>query len=266
MKKITRTLAHIAATLSLFGAGHALAQELVNVDTGSFVFPGGVDGTSNTVDPQISTGADEEPYLNPAELGSVLSLQVGFKDGKWFQISEPNVIHCRPPKILPVVVPGAEIRIGDARGQVLGRRSIDDPRLVLPEDPRSDWGRLETVEIQLLIDLVGQPARIEFFEDLRQLDVPSLSIDLTRALADFLALGGLRIPNCENADPPFVRLGNQSAFVLVYALERASQATDIPTDELLELLTQYGEKIGDRVKMPRTVEHLLLASIYEIKK
>ncbi|MFP6638686.1 MAG: hypothetical protein VCC04_00475, partial [Myxococcota bacterium] len=168
MNKITRTLAHLTATLSLFGASHALAQELVIDDPGSLVSPDGTDGTSITVDPPVVVRPDEESRTNPAALDSVISVNVSFRDGKWSQVSEPEVIHCRAPRNGSDEGSGAEIRLVDETGRILNRRSIDDPRRVLPEDPRREWGSLEELDMPLMIAMAGQPARIEFYEDPRQ--------------------------------------------------------------------------------------------------
>ena len=265
MNKITRTLAHVAATLSLFGASHALAQELVIDDPGSLVSPDGTDGTSIIVDPPVVVRPDEESRANPAALGSVISVNVSFRDGRWSQASEPEVIHCRAPRNGSDEGTGAEIRLVDETGRVLNQRNIFDPRMVLAEDPRREWRPLEELDMPLMIAMKGEPTRIEFYEDPRNQDKPSLVVDLTHALVEFMAQGGRRIPNCENADPPFVQLGNQPVFVLAYALERVSQATGLSGEELVELLMQYGDKIGTQIEMPKAVQHLLFSSIYEIQ-
>ena len=60
------------------------------------------------------------------------------------------------------------------------------------------------------------------------------------------------------------RSGIAAVFVLAYALERVSQATGLSGEELVELLMQYGDKIGTQIEMPKAVQHLLFSSIYEI--
>ena len=252
MKSFIRNLTHTIPILSLLLAGSALAQT-----NGEFVLP-----------PTVDVGSIDDPTglskpLDPSVLGTVLTVEIGYENGRWSQLGEADVIHCRAPRIGAKSEYASEIRTVDANGKPVASRFIGNPLIVLPEDPRSYMGRLKSTKAQLHIGLVGDPARIEFFEDASRQSQPSLSIDLKTALAIFDREGGTLIPNCENSDPPMVRLGESSVYVLSYALDHASRAADIPADELLALLARYGSTIGKHVRMPKSTLRLLVSALQE---
>lgn len=252
MKTFIRSLTHTALIINLLTAGSALAQ----TNGGSIVPP--TVGTGSIGDP---TGLSKP--LDPSVLGTVLTVEIGYENGRWSQLGEADVIHCQAPKLGTKSDYASEIRAVDDSGRPVASRFIGNPLIVLPEDPRSDMGRLKSATVQLHIDLIGDPARIEFFENASRQDQPDLSIDLKTALAIFDVEGGTRIPNCEHSDPPMVRLGESQVYVLSYALDRASRVADIPADELLSMLSAYGSTIGKHVPMPKPALHLLVSSLRE---
>ena len=190
-------------------------------------------------------------------------VDIGYENQRWTQLDEADVIHCHAPKPGKKSDYASEIRTVDASGKPTATRFIGNPLLVLPEDPRSTSTRLDSAKVRLHIELVGNPTRIDFFEDASRQDQPSVSIDLKNALAIFAQEGGLRIPGCDHSDPPMVRVGDSQVYVLAYALDRASTASDVPADELLSMLSQYGSTIGKHVRMPAATLDLLLSSLRE---
>lgn len=156
----------------------------------------------------------------------------------------------------------SKISILDINGELIGQSVIDDPRLILPEDPRAVWSRANHVDMVIKIPLTGSPSTLDFTEDFENRAVPNLSIDLTAAMDDFLLNGAKRVPNCEHADPPFSSVRGQDLFVLKYALTRASQASGVSEGEIRQMLSKYGKNGVRKIPMPRAVQQLLLQSMY----
>ena len=206
--------------------------------------------------------SNSQTDIRPEDLGTVISVQISYADGEWRQLAAPEVIHCRAPqKAYRPTIP-AKISILDMNGELISQRVIDDPRLILPEDPREVWSRADHVEMAIEIPLTGSPSTLDFTEDFENRTSPNLSIDLTGAIDDFLLNGAKRVPNCEQADPPFSSVRGQDLFVLKYALTRASEASGLPEAEIREILSKYGKSGVRKIRMHKAVQELLLQSIY----
>ncbi|MDE0886467.1 MAG: hypothetical protein OSB70_13160 [Myxococcota bacterium] len=257
MKRIIRKVSLTTAILGICMTGIASAQ-LTST-------PGNSGGALITT-PDDPTGLAAP--LDPRALGSVLDVSIEFANGAWRQVGEPEVIHCRPPRNLPSSSYSSEIRLVDGNGKLVSSRSIPNPRVVLPEDPRSKWDALKNTQVQLQIEiphLAPAPQKIEFFETDRQ-DGPSVVIDLAATLDNFNRYGGKRIPNCELGDPPLVRIGDSAVYVPSYTLNRAAQAAGLTGQDMLIALEKYSNSLGNHVRIPEAALDLLLSSRQAYRK
>jgi len=258
MKRIIRKVSLATAILGICMTGIASAQ-LTETPGNS----GGPLITTPNTTPDDPTGLAAP--LDPRALGSVLDVSIEFANGAWRQVGEAEVIHCRPPRNLPSSSYSSEIRLVDGNGKLVSSRSIPNPRVILPEDPRSEWGKLKSSQLQLQIELTGDPQKIEVFETDRQ-DGPSVAIDLAATLDNFNRYGGKRIPNCELGDPPLVRIGDSAVYVPSYALNRAAQAAGLTGQDMLLALEKYSNGLGNHVRMPEAALDLLLSSRQAYRK
>ena len=202
--------------------------------------------------------------IRPETLGTVIMVPLEFRDGIWRDIADPEIVHCRPPRIDPQPIVRSRIEIRDDAGNSLGHRDIHDPRMVLIEEPREPWARLDETEFMLAIELNGHPEKLEFIYDYDRSTTPELTIDLSEVMGDYNLNGAKRIANCENADPPFTSIRDQNLFVLTYALDQAAARSPWTKAQILNKLSLRGITGIRDLNLPKTVEQLVKESPLQI--
>ncbi|MAI80222.1 MAG: hypothetical protein CL917_14835 [Deltaproteobacteria bacterium] len=201
--------------------------------------------------------------IHPESLGTVITVEIVYENGEWKQREDVQIIYCRPPLKTRNPVNASKIELLDDGGNTLSTAFIHDPRVTLPEDPRVPWARLDAVHIGLAIPLTGNPVELTFTEEFETRAAPSLTVDLTAVMNDFALNGAKHIPNCEQADPPFASIREQNLFILRYALERASDESDLPESEILRILNKYGPGGVKKMGLSRATEELIRQSLFQ---
>ena len=201
----------------------------------------------------------------PGTLGTVITVHVEYRNGSWSKLTEPLIIHCRPPRLEPKPIRRARIQILDEAGNRIGHRDIDDPRLSLYEDPSEPWAPANEANLVLAIQLQGNPVVLEFIEDYELDTAPQLSIDLDPIMNEYRTIGARRLANCENADPPFRSVRGQEFFVLQYALSHAADSGSLSEEQILEKLSTQGLTAVKSMKLPPAVRKLLQETAYRPK-
>lgn len=220
-------------------------------------------GTSGAVWAQDINEATTD--IRPETLGTVIIVPIEFQQGTWRDIADPEIVHCRPPRLDPHPIGRSRIEIRDEAGNSLGFRDVNDPRMVLIESPQEPWAPLNETQYVVMIELRGQPEKLEFIYDYDRSTTPELTIDLSEVMGDYNLNGAKRVANCENADPPFTSIRDQNLFVLNYALDQAAARSHWTKAQILNKLSLRGLTGIRDLNLPETVEQLVKESTLQIR-
>ena len=140
---------------------------------------------------------------------SVLLVQVAFSHGHW-QAKAASVLPCEgPSKPDSISATRSMYQLKDRDGRVLLQRYIENPRIILVEDPREMAPMREEISFTLRIPLPQQGKRaislkdiftFEFFENSRSQKDPSVTLRLDKDMQALQPLG--KLPPCATIVKP----------------------------------------------------------------
>jgi len=125
---------------------------------------------------------------------SVVLVHLMFANERWF-VGEDGVqvLPCEGPSKFTGGSEGDPLVKVLGKGEVLYQRNIFDPLIILPEDDTVDTV-VDEVSFNLIFELVEGMEELEFWYDPFEQQEPSVSVDLRKAIEEYIAKGG---PNQE---------------------------------------------------------------------
>jgi len=123
---------------------------------------------------------------------SVVLVHLIFKDENWsVGPDEVLVLPCAAPtKFIRGTESDPLIRVLGSNNEPVYQRQMNNPRLILIEDPKEEPLLLEEVSFKLRFELMDGMEILEFWYDSLEQKEPSLIVDLRDAIKRYLEAGG----------------------------------------------------------------------------
>lgn len=146
---------------------------------------------------------------------SVLLVKMSYSNGKW-QAKPVSVLPCGGPSKINSVSPTRSMfQLKSRDGKTLYRRYIENPRIVLVEDPKEEPPLLKETSFTLRIPLRSSGKTVvrekdvynlEFFEQERKSEKPTVKLNLSKAMPQLSKLRSGKRISCQLVTPRMDKL------------------------------------------------------------
>lgn len=146
---------------------------------------------------------------------SVLLVKMSYSNGRW-QAKPVSVLPCGGPSKINSVSPTRSMfQLKSRDGKTLYRGHIEDPRIILVEDPKKDPPLLKKTSFTLRIPLRSSGKTVvrekdiynfEFFEQERKSEKPTVRLNLSKAMPQLSKMRSSKRISCQLVKPRMDKL------------------------------------------------------------